>query len=79
MFKHVLNPRQKGLPGSPLSIVTGLVDQIDFSGILRPDCDIRMSGKQPYLVCSMILWCVRTCNLGGENICRGLTDPRAIS
>jgi len=44
VFKHVLNPRQKGLPGSPLSIVTGLVDQIDFSGILRPDCDIRMSG-----------------------------------
>jgi len=44
VFKHVLNPRQKGLPGSPLSIVTGLVDQIDFSGTLRPNIDVRMSG-----------------------------------
>merc|ERR1719300_1707115 len=44
VFKHVLNPLQKGSPGSPLSIVTGLVDEIDFAGILRSDCDIRMSG-----------------------------------
>lgn len=44
VFKHVLNPRQKGLPGSPLSIVTGLVDQIDFSGTLRPGSNVRMSG-----------------------------------
>ena len=44
VFKHVLNPLQKGSIGSPLSIVTALVDQIDFTGILRPDCDIRMSG-----------------------------------
>lgn len=44
VFKHVLNPRQKGLLGSPLSIVTGLVDEIHFSGSFRSDCDIRMSG-----------------------------------
>jgi acyl-coenzyme A thioesterase 9 len=29
---------------SPFSIVTALVDQIDFTGKLRADCDIRMSG-----------------------------------
>jgi len=44
VFKHVLNPLQKGSAGSPLSIVTALVDQIDFAKTLRPDCDIRMSG-----------------------------------
>ena len=44
VFKHVLNPLQRGDAGSPFCIVTALVDQIDFTGLLRPDCDIRMSG-----------------------------------
>ena len=55
VFKHVLNPRQKGLLGSPLSIVTALVDQIDFVGILRPDCDIRMSGVHYVLFAAIVL------------------------
>ncbi|XP_064090301.1 acyl-coenzyme A thioesterase 9, mitochondrial-like isoform X2 [Macrobrachium nipponense] len=45
-YKHVLNPRQKeGLP-SPYSIVTALVDRIDFNEevTLKPDRDIRLSG-----------------------------------
>jgi len=29
---------------SPFSIVTALVDQIDFTASFRADCDIRMSG-----------------------------------
>ncbi|XP_068219117.1 acyl-coenzyme A thioesterase 9, mitochondrial-like isoform X1 [Palaemon carinicauda] len=45
-YKHVLNPRQKDDLPSPYSIVTALVDRIDFSQevTLRPDRDIRMSG-----------------------------------
>ena len=43
MFKHVLNPLQSAdATASPWTIVTGLVDQIDFTGTLRPDCDIRI-------------------------------------
>lgn len=44
VFKHVLNPLQKPGMGSPFSIVTALVDQIDFTGKIRSDCDIRISG-----------------------------------
>ena len=49
MFKHVLNPLQRGDSGSPFCIVTALVDQIDFTGVLRSDCDIRMSGHVTYV------------------------------
>lgn len=45
-YKHIQNPCQiKDLP-SPYSIVTALVDRIDFNqGVtLRPDRDIRLSG-----------------------------------
>lgn len=45
-YKHVQNPRQReGIP-SPYSIVTALVDRIDFNqgAALRPDKDIRLSG-----------------------------------
>ena len=45
VFKHVLNPKQKEGMASPFSIVTALVDQIDFTGTIRPDQDIRMSGE----------------------------------
>ena len=46
VFKHVLNPlKPADSEASPWTIVTGLVDQIDFTGVLRPDCDIRMSGE----------------------------------
>jgi len=44
VFKHVENPLQKEGMGSPFSIVTALVDQIDFTGKMRSDCDIRISG-----------------------------------
>ena len=45
VFKHVLNPlKPADSEASPWTIVTGLVDQIDFTGVLRPDCDIRISG-----------------------------------
>ena len=45
VYKHVLNPlRPADMFVSPWKIVTGLVDQIDFTGVLRPDCDIRISG-----------------------------------
>jgi len=44
VFKHVLNPKQGDGMTSPFSIVTALVDQIDFTGVIRPDQDIRMSG-----------------------------------
>ena len=45
VYKHVLNPlRPADMVVSPWMIVTGLVDQIDFTGVLRPDCDIRISG-----------------------------------
>lgn len=44
VFKHVLNPRQKEGTGSPFSIVTALVDQIDFTGKILSDSDIRISG-----------------------------------
>jgi len=44
VFKHVLNPLQRPGMGSPFSIVTALVDQIDFTGKMRSDCDIRISG-----------------------------------
>ena len=49
MFKHVLNPLQRGDSASPFCIVTALVDQIDFTGVLRSDCDIRMSGHVTYV------------------------------
>ena len=42
----MLNPlKPADSEASPWTIVTGLVDQIDFTGVLRPDCDIRMSGE----------------------------------
>jgi hypothetical protein len=44
VFKHVLNPRQQGSLGSPFSIVTALVDQIDLNGPIFPTMDIKMSG-----------------------------------
>jgi len=44
VFKHVLNPRQKEGMLSPFSIVTALVDQIDFTGEILSDSDIKMSG-----------------------------------
>ena len=45
VYKHVQNPlRPPDMVVSPWMIVTGLVDQIDFTGVLRPDCDIRISG-----------------------------------
>jgi hypothetical protein len=44
VFKHVLNPRQKGGAASPFSIVTALVDQIDFSGKISITADIKISG-----------------------------------
>ena len=49
MFKHVLNPLQHGDSASPFCIVTALVDQIDFTGVLRSDCDIRMSGHVTFV------------------------------
>lgn len=46
VFKHCLNPlKPADSEASPWTIVTGLVDQIDFTGKIRPDCDIRMSGE----------------------------------
>ena len=45
VFKHVLNPRQKAGMGSPFSIVTALVDQIDFTGKIFSNSDIRISGE----------------------------------
>ena len=44
MFKHVENPLQRPGMGSPFSIVTALVDQIDFTGKMQSDCDIKISG-----------------------------------
>jgi len=44
VFKHVLNPRQGSDMGSPFSIVTALVDQIDFTGKILSNSDIKMSG-----------------------------------
>jgi len=44
VFKHVENPRQGPHLASPLSIVTAMVDSIDFTRPLRADCDIKMSG-----------------------------------
>lgn len=44
VFKHVENPLQQPGMGSPFSIVTALVDQIDFTGKMQSDCDIRISG-----------------------------------
>jgi hypothetical protein len=44
VFKYVLNPRQKGGSASPFSIVTALVDQIDFSGKMSATEDIKISG-----------------------------------
>ena len=44
VFKHVLNPRQGPGMGSPFSIVTALVDQIDFSGKILSNSDIKISG-----------------------------------
>jgi hypothetical protein len=44
VFKYVLNPRQKGGSASPFSIVTALVDQIDFSGKMNSTEDIKISG-----------------------------------
>ncbi|XP_069993606.1 acyl-coenzyme A thioesterase 9, mitochondrial [Penaeus vannamei] len=45
-YKHLENPRQKEDLPSPYSIVTALVDRIDFNHgvMLRPDRDIRLSG-----------------------------------
>ncbi|XP_047482687.1 acyl-coenzyme A thioesterase 9, mitochondrial-like isoform X2 [Penaeus chinensis] len=45
-YKHLENPRQKENMPSPYSIVTALVDRIDFNQgvMLRPDRDIRLSG-----------------------------------
>ncbi|KAK7074699.1 Acyl-coenzyme A thioesterase 9, mitochondrial [Halocaridina rubra] len=45
-YKHIMNPKQKADLPSPYSIVTALVDRIDFSQdmTLRPDKDIRLSG-----------------------------------
>nr|XP_053642235.1 acyl-coenzyme A thioesterase 9, mitochondrial-like isoform X2 [Cherax quadricarinatus]XP_053642236.1 acyl-coenzyme A thioesterase 9, mitochondrial-like isoform X2 [Cherax quadricarinatus] len=45
-YKHLKNPRQREDMPSPYSIVTALVDRIDFNqgSILRPDKDIRLSG-----------------------------------
>jgi len=49
VFKHVLNPLQPHDSASPFCIVTALVDQIDFTGAIRSDCDIRMSGHVTYV------------------------------
>ncbi|XP_042228447.1 acyl-coenzyme A thioesterase 9, mitochondrial-like isoform X2 [Homarus americanus] len=45
-YKHIKNPHQKADMPSPYSIVTALVDRIDFNQrmTLRPDKDIRLSG-----------------------------------
>ncbi|XP_042867568.1 acyl-coenzyme A thioesterase 9, mitochondrial-like isoform X2 [Penaeus japonicus] len=45
-YKHLENPRQKENMPSPYSIVTALVDRIDFNqgAMLKPDRDIRLSG-----------------------------------
>ena len=60
VFKHVLNPRQKGGMGSPFSIVTDLVDQSDLNGSIVPTADIKMSGAFAPCVCyglaSMVLF-----------------------
>ena len=49
VFQHVLNPLQPPGSASPFCIVTALVDQIDFTGTIRSDCDIRMSGHVTYV------------------------------
>ena len=49
VYKHVLNPLQPKGSASPFCIVTALVDQIDFTGDLRPDYDIRMSGHVTFV------------------------------
>ena len=49
VYKHVLNPLQPKGSASPFCIVTALVDQIDFTGDLRPDIDIKMSGHVTFV------------------------------
>jgi len=45
VFKHILNPKQpQGDPRSPFSIVTALVDRIDFKDKINADEDIKMLG-----------------------------------
>ncbi|XP_065560986.1 acyl-coenzyme A thioesterase 9, mitochondrial-like isoform X2 [Artemia franciscana] len=43
-YKHVKNPKQRPEDPSPYSIVTALVDQINFGKDLKPDFDIRLRG-----------------------------------
>ena len=78
VFKHVLNPRQKPGTASPFSIVTALVDKIDFSGEIHPHSDIRMSGLGTnisiqlfflVIVCNSISNNSRSRDLGGEKLC----------
>ena len=49
VYKHILNPLQPTGLASPYCIVTALVDQIDFTGDLRPHFDIRMSGHVTFV------------------------------
>ena len=49
VYKHILNPLQPEGSASPFCIVTALVDQVDFTGDLRPDIDIRMSGHVTFV------------------------------
>lgn len=58
MFKHVLNPRQKGGMASPFSIVTALVDQIDLNGSIVPTADIKMSGMCNWALFTGVMNCV---------------------
>ncbi|XP_037088667.1 acyl-coenzyme A thioesterase 9, mitochondrial-like isoform X2 [Pollicipes pollicipes] len=49
-YRYVLNPKQLPNMPSPFCIVTALVDRIDFSAHnLKPDADIRLSGKVTYV------------------------------
>ena len=78
VFKHVLNPlKPADSEASPWTIVTGLVDQIDFTGVLRPDCDIRMSGECEVQFPVQEMYLTRTCDLGGQVLSRVHPAPGA--
>ena len=52
----MLNPRQKEGMASPFSIVTALVDQIDFTGEILSDTDIRISGNFLIFRSRLVYW-----------------------